>query len=141
MDYETRQRIMRADRVRRAEREQADIDAYLKAKGIGTERNDALANHARDVRVSPKWSDVAIAKGGRRGIASVGGRIIRGDGTNSVAVYNFFARGQIKVVGHAELRKGRKTRTTGQAQTVRDSGAAYYARVASLGANTELAGE
>jgi hypothetical protein len=129
---------MRADAIRRAERDQSDIDSFLAAKNGTSELNDALPNAHRDIRASRKWADVQSRN--LRGWASVGGRIV-GEG-QTVAVYNFYERGRIKVVGHSELRRGRKTSAISrQTETVRDSGAAYYARVASLGANTELAGE
>jgi hypothetical protein len=140
MDYETRQAIMRSDAIRRAARDQADIDAFLAAKNGTSEVSDALPNAHRDIRASRKWADVQSRN--LRGVASVGGRILPSDGSQTVAVYNFYARGVVSVVDHGTLRrKGRKASATEQAQTSRDSGAAYYARVASLGANTELASE
>lgn len=139
MDYQTRQAILRADAIRRAERDQSEIDSFLAAKNGTSEVSDALPNSHRDIRASRKWADIQSRN--VRGWASVGGRIV-GEG-QTVAVYNFYSRGRIAVVDHSDLRnrKGRKTRATQQQQTVRDTGAAYYARVASLGANTELAGE
>jgi hypothetical protein len=140
MDRETQREIMRLDRIRRAEREQADIDSFLAAKNGTSELSDALPNNHRDIRASRKWADVQSRN--LRGVASVGGRVLPSDGTQTVAVYNFYSRGVVRIAEHSEIRrKGRATRQTRQTETVRDSGAAYYARVASLGANVELASE
>jgi hypothetical protein len=140
MDRSTMRDIERQDRIRRAERDQADIDAFIAAKSELTGLSDALPNSHRDIRASRKWHDVQSRN--LRGVASIGGRVLPSDGTPTVAVYNFYQRGVIRIADHAELRRsGRQTRRTAQSQTVHDSGSEYFARVAQYGAHTELASE